>query len=362
MIKASKQTKDNKGTIAVRSRSKLASLRYGRRAHTVKIVAVTGTYGKSTVVRLIAELLRESGAKVVEMIAGDGAPRSFETDPFLLHKRLADASKQGYDYVILEVHAALVASRVIPSLQIDTLVATSKSPELFALSARPITRFVLPFGCDTPKGVAHHNIITFGTDDASDMRIVSHTLYRRGIEVSLLIDQHTELDVASYLVGEVNAQNVAAALATVYVLGVDVARFAEGVARVERIEGNYDYVMSNTPYHVAIDRGGHMSSLMQVLGSARQLAKRRLIVALDSPVDTPDVEELKKLVDRLIVVGDTPSADVDNAVDHEEAAFVASRGAKLDDLVLLIGQRFAQYDDRGIPIISATIGGANVKP
>ena len=78
-----------------RLRSKLASLRYNRSSQTVKIIAVTGMHGKSTVVRLIAELLRESGAKVVEMMADGTARHSVETDPFLLHRRLADAGRQG---------------------------------------------------------------------------------------------------------------------------------------------------------------------------------------------------------------------------------------------------------------------------
>ncbi len=85
---------------AARLRSKIASLRYGRGSQSAKIIAVTGAHGKSTVVKLIAELLREGGLKVVEMVAASDADHSFETDPFLLHRRLVDASRQNYDYVV----------------------------------------------------------------------------------------------------------------------------------------------------------------------------------------------------------------------------------------------------------------------
>lgn len=334
-------------------------MRYGRQTHTAKLIAVTGVHGKSTVVRLVAELLRESGAKVVEMMAGNGAPRSFETDPFLMHRRIADASKQGYDYIVLEVHAALIASQVAPSLMIDTLVATGESLELHELCKLPLTRLILPHGLTPPAGVEHHNIMTFGTDEAADMRIASFKLYRKGTELSLIIDQHTELEVASYLVGEANAMNVATALATVYVLGVDVARFAEGVARVERIEGNYDYLALPTPYAIAVDHGGTARSLPMLLGSARQLAKRRLIVAIDMPLTAAEVENVKAMVDRLIVVGEGQHSSVESVADHEEAAFVASRGAKKDDLVLLIGQRYIVYGDSGRPAVEKIVGGSH---
>ena len=81
---------------AARLRSKIASLRYGRGSQSAKIIAVTGAHGKSTVVKLIAEVLREGGLKVVEMVAASDAEHSFETDPFLLHRRVVDASRLGY--------------------------------------------------------------------------------------------------------------------------------------------------------------------------------------------------------------------------------------------------------------------------
>ena len=163
---------------AARLRSKVASLRYGRGSQTAKIIAVTGVHGKSTVVKLIAELLREGGLKVVEMVAAREADRSFETDPFLLHRRLVDASRQGYDYVVLEVHAALIASQAIPTITIDTLVATGDSPELAAFSAIPVRRAVLPSGLQPSVGVEHHNLMTYGTEGDADMKIMARQLFR----------------------------------------------------------------------------------------------------------------------------------------------------------------------------------------
>ena len=356
MGKARKETNGVKSGRIARLRSRVASLRYGGGAHDTKIIAVTGEHGKSTVVRLVAELLRESGTSVVEMMADSTTNHTFETDPFLLHRRLTDASRHKYDYVVLEVHAALVASYAVPTIQIDTLVATSDSPELAVLGALPIQRAVLPCGLTPPAGVEHHNVMTFGTEPGADMKVVDTRLYRRGTEISLIIDQHTEIDVASYLIGHHNAQNVAAALATVYVLGVDVTKFAEGVARVERLEGNYDYITTGAPYLIAVDQGGSVESLTRVLQSARQLAKRRLIVAVDVPLSHQELVELAKYTDRLIAVAETTPMEIDAVKDHEEAALLATRGARKDDAVLLIGPRYATYTKEGRPVIETIIG------
>lgn len=356
MGKARKQTNESRSVRIAKLRSRLASLRYGGGLRDTKIIAVTGHHGKSTVVKLIAELLRESGVSVVEMMAAPDAGHSFETDPFLLHRRLADISRQKYDYVVLEVHAALIASHIAPTLVIDTLVATSDSPELAALSAGQVRRSVLPHGLTAPDGVQYHNVMTFGTDPKADMKIVDTRLYRKGTEISFVIDQHTQLEIASYLIGHHNAANIAAALATVYVLGVDVSKFAEGVARVERVEGNYDYLDTGAPYTIAIDRGVSLESVRQLLESTRPIAKRRLIVAVDVPLTHEELAQVAESVDRLIAVGETAPVGVDTVKDHEEAALLAVRGARKDDAVLLVGRRFAAYTDDGRPTIEMIIG------
>jgi hypothetical protein len=78
-----------------------------------------------------------------------------------------------------------------------------------------------------------------------------------------------------------------------------------GQTPVTRAVGNYDYLATGAPYAVAVDRGGTLEALPTLLESARQLAKRRLIVALDMPLTTEELARLYKHTDRLIAVADT---------------------------------------------------------
>lgn len=335
----------SKGVVK-KAKTHLASIRYGNPGRKVRIIVVTGEAGKTTTVRLIAELLREANFKVLEMVAAPNGKRTFETEPGLLHKELREASRQAYDYVIIEAHANFLDGPILETIDVDTVVATTDNPELSEILKWPIHHAILPQGLDVPEGMEHHNVMTFGTDEVSDMKIADVKLFRRGLEITIVIDQHTKIEVASYLVGTTNALNVAAALATAYVLGVDVSHFAEGVARVEAVHGNYNYIDSPAPYTVVVDSGSPMS-LDNLLETSRQLAKRRLLVSLAHDIADDRLINLAKLADRIVTTTDSSLKEVDKVADHEEAAYIVLRGAKKDDLVVLVGPQYLEIDDQG---------------
>lgn len=348
-----KQSRPYKRTI-----TKAAELRYGHPGRRVHIIAVIGKTGKSTTTRLIAELLRESGKEVLEMMAASDSAHSFESNVMLLQKLLTGAVKQRFEYVVIEVHKEMVSSGAVALLDPTTLVVTSECPELNALLELPLQHAIVPAYLPVPTNIEPHHVMTFGHEDSADMRIRGVKLFRKGTEISFVVDQHNDLNIATHLIGYANARNVAAALATAYVLGIEVETFADGVARTEGVDGNYSYLPMDSPYRVVIDQGGTSDALAELLDTARELAKRRLIVALDTTVTTDELAELQKKTDRLIAVtNETVPTGVEQAGDHEEAAFVAVRGAKTDDLVLLVGRRYGEQDAEGRYTIAQSVGG-----
>ncbi|MGB2787083.1 MAG: Mur ligase family protein [Candidatus Saccharimonadaceae bacterium] len=332
--------------VVKKAKTHLASMRYGNPGRKVRIIIVTGEAGKTTTVRLIAELLREANFKVLEMVAARDGKRTFETEPGLLHRELREASRQSYDYVIIEAHESFLDGPILETIDVDTVVATTDNLQLSEILKWPIHHAILPHGLDVPTGMEHHNVMTFGTDEASDMKIADIKIFRRGLEMTIVIDQHTKIEIASYLVGTTNALNVAAALATAYVLGVDVSHFAEGVARVEMVQGNYNYIDTSAPYTVVVDSGS-LVSLENLIETSRQLAKRRLLVSLARDIADDQLINLAKLADRIVTITDSALKEVDKVADHEEAAYIVLRGAKKDDLVVLIGPQYVESDEQG---------------
>lgn len=338
--------------VAAKFRAKAAALRYGNPAKSLRILAVAGAAGKTTTARLIAEILKEADKtvavftnKTVE-IGGKREASPYETSPDALQRQLATARKQHVDYVIVEVSEALVRSTVLETIPVDTAVVVAPSFTATALLDQPVNYAVVPSGYDTDDlQIAPHQVISFGDDETADARINSVTLYRKGTEVNLTIDHQTTFDLATHLIGRANAFNVAAAAATAYVLVVDLETLNDGIAELEQVPGNYQYVATDTIYTVAADSAHSDTAVELVVDSAKELAKRRLLVVLEAGnISDVTLQHVHKQADRLIVVAehDPGIAGVDWQSDLDEASHLILRGAKQGDLVALIGPHFTE--------------------
>lgn len=337
-------------------RARVAAWRYKNPGRSLKVIAVAGPYGKTTSSLILSEMLQEAGSSVMVLtnhgcfLNGEPVSHRYDASADALQHCLSVARKNEVGYVIIEVADSLVRSHVLPTLPLMMSVVTGDSPAAQALLAEPADYAVVPSGFDVAAlGVAPHQAINFGDSDLAEAQIVKVTERRMGTEVDMVIDHQTKLSVATYLVGQANALNVAAAVSAAYVLAADTSTFEEGVARLERVAGNYDYIPAeNTPYTVAVDGAVSEKSLELVLKSAAKLKKRRLLAVVDGSVSNEFYPLVKQLADRVITVGETAELPgVEQAADMKGALELAKRGAKKDDLVLLLGRDFAELTPDG---------------
>jgi|GEM_PF-673212 len=344
--------------------AKLASIRHGNPTFGLRVIVVSGTSGKTTTAALIAGLLREAGHKVELLVNRqvtftDGVQQSSEyRTPMQLQRLFQQAKKHGATFVVVEASAALIETEALWAVPLDTVVVTAVEPPYEACVDR-LLQYDANYAVLSHMGrtrrtnhmaIAEHQIITFGTDHDADAMIGLARLYRKGTEVHVTIDHQTNFTLATYLVGSLNARNVAAAIATAYVLGADTKIFEEGVAGVEQVEGNYQYVDEQEVYTVVIDGAQQPSSLREVVKSARSLTKRRLTVVVDGiEIDDELLESLKNQTDRLIITASdtTVRIGVEIANDAKHAIEIARRGARKDDTVLLVGPAFAMREADG---------------
>jgi UDP-N-acetylmuramyl tripeptide synthase len=337
-------------------RAQAAAWRYKNPARSLKVIAVAGAYGKTTTATLLGEMLQEAGYSVMTLtnhgcsLNGQPINRRYGHSADALQHCLSEARKKEVNYVIIEVTEELIATHVLPTLILMMSVITSDSPLAQALLSEPVDYAVVPSGFDVAGlSVAPHQAINFGESDLAEAQIVKITERRMGTEVDMVIDHQTKLSVATYLIGQANALNVAAAVSAAYVLAADMTTFDEGVARLERIAGNYDYIPSgDAPYGVAVDAASNEQSLKLVLASAAKLKKRRLLVVADSSVSNEFYPLIKQSSDRVITVGESAELPgVEQAADKKAALELVKRGAKKDDLILLVGREFAQLQSNG---------------
>lgn len=347
-------------------RAKVVAWRHGNPASSLKVIMVAGLRGKTTTVLLLNEMLQEAGNSVMaltnQVCAIDGKPLTMEpydASAASFQEYLSLAKKKNVKYVIVEVSDSLVATHSLPTIPIEMSIVTGDTTAAQALLRQPSSYLVAPTGFDmSDQGVAPHQMISFGTDESADAQLAHVTERRKGTEIDLVIDHQTKLAVASYLVGKANALNVTAAVSAAYVLAADTSTFQEGVARLERVAGNYDYVPAEGLfYEIVVDGANVESSVDLVLTSASKLKRRRLMVAADSTVSEELYVSMKQQADRLIVVNESVSMPgVETTASIKSAVDLLKRGAKREDLVLLLGREFAKLSEDGMTQAHKLIG------
>ncbi len=347
-------------------RARVAAWRHGNPSRGLKVIAVAGASGKTTTVLLIGEILQEAGHVVVTLTShgcfhnGQLITNHYDTSSSAVQHCLAVAKKKSVDYVVMEVSDALVATHALPTLLITMSVVTNESPTATALLNQPVDYTVVPSGFDVAGlAVAPHQAISFGESESSEAQVTTVNERRKGTEIDLVIDHQTKVSVATYLVGRANAMNVAAAVASAYVLATDRSVFEEGIARLEQVVGNYDYIPTDQPFEVVVDGATSERSVELVVTSAAKLKKRRLLVAADASISSEQYPTLKRLSDRLTVVGDNLAFPGAERADTLQAAYeLMKRSAKKDDTILLLGSQYAERNEGDTTVAHLLVKGS----
>ncbi len=336
--------------------ARAAALRYGNPARGVKVIAVAGPYGKTTVAMLLSELLQESGASVMTLtnqgsfINGKPINTGYDVSADRLQQQLQRAKKQKIYYVILEVTEPLLATCALATLPIEMAITTGDSPSAQALLSQSVTSTVIPAGfLHGDVTVAPHQAISFGFEESAEAYIDRVTERRKGTEIDLVVDHQTRVSAATYLVGKANALNVAAAVSAAYVLAVKIDDFQEGIARLEGVVGNYEYIETDDVYDIVVDRVPTLESLELVLATVNRLKKRRVIVVADSTIERETYQLIVKESDRAFAVTDGPDVPgIDKAASINAAVELAKRAAKKDDVLLLLGTEVGAIQPGGL--------------
>lgn len=260
------------------------ALLYKHPSRGIKVIAVTGTKGKSTVVELITAILAANGNKVASLstiqfrIDTDTHPNLYKmTTPgrFFVQRFLREAVDAGCEYAVLEMTSEGAKQFRHKFIEIDALVFTNLSPEHIeshgsfenyknaklsiakAVESSPKQPRYLVANVDDEHG---NDFLNFDVDrrlpySLSDLKL--HTLHKDG--VSLVFEEvHDEITIRAPLVGLFNVYNVLAAITLTRELGVTfdvIERALRNLApvrgRVERIkspEGSSKHITAIVDY------------------------------------------------------------------------------------------------------------------
>lgn len=288
-----------------RSRVKLVSARYGNPAKHLRVIAVTGTNGKTTTVVYINEILKAAGFKTAmfstALIEVAGEQRLNDLNATVattaeMQQFFRQAKKAKVNFVVLEITSHALHQHKLATVPVECAVMTNLTQDhldyhgtmeeyakakgvLFASNPRYIVLNQDDEWFDFfNKFEAGEHTISYGTKPESEARISKVKLYKKGSEATLVIDHQTRIELGTNLPGKYNVYNLAAAAAATYVMGIDLDAIVDGIAEVESIPGRFERVAIDKPFEVIVDYAHTPDALEQLLETIKSQTKNRVIL------------------------------------------------------------------------------------
>jgi UDP-N-acetylmuramoyl-L-alanyl-D-glutamate--2,6-diaminopimelate ligase len=342
----------------------------GEPSRELRVVAVTGTNGKTTTAHIMADILAAAGLRpallgtVCNRIGGREVPVRLTTAESLelqgMFRNMVDAGDLS---CAMEASSHALALHRTDAIDFDAVAFTNLTRDHLDFHADLDEYFLckrrlfLPEGERQPHAVAIVNVAdergrqlaedcrplygedlwTFAVADAPDgspspSADAQATGLRLGVESSrftltvprLSVQRDVELHVAARF----NVENALTAATSMLALGLPVEAVVDGLAKTEGVPGRFEPVRAGQPFTVVVDYSHTPDSLQNALLAARDIATGRVLVVFGCGGDRdrgkrPLMGSIgARLADLVFVTSDNPRTEDPLAIIDEIVAGV----------------------------------------
>lgn len=375
--------------------SLLACRFYGNPANKLKIVGVTGTNGKTTIVSMISYVLSYAGKKCATIgtngvIIGNSKYDTGMTtpDPIELQEYFALMAKQKIEYVCMEVSAHAIDLHKIDGFTFEALVFTNLTEDhldyfktmqrYFDAKAKLFCKKYGEFaviGIDDSYGSDLSKRINIPCETYAINKDATYTASKiKLVGAGQKFKVNDSYEVSLKVAGNFNVSNALASIAVLRKLGIDEATIIFALAGMNAVEGRFNTVMVGDVL-VVIDYAHTPDGLKNILTSAKQLASSGKLIsvfgcggnrdAMKRPIMGQVSEEL---ADFTIITSDNPRYEQREAIAHDiergmklgnylieldrsKAIKKAIQMARANDVVVIAGKGAEPYiDENGVKI------------
>jgi len=372
----------------------IASNFYDRPSSLLRLVGVTGTNGKTTIVNLMYDLVRKLGYKAgllstIKNKIEENLIGSTHTtpDPVQINKLMKDMVEEGCTYCFMEVSSHAIDQERIAGLQFDGGIFTNitqdhldyhltfdayikakkkffdnLSPMSFALvNADDKNGMIMVQNCKADKK-------TYALKRPADFK---GKILENGFDgLQMNIDGQ---DIWCKLVGSFNAYNILAVYAAVNLLGEDDNEVLTALSLLNTVEGRFDYVRSSGNITGIIDYAHSPDALKNVLETINSIRTRNesLITVVGAGGDRdagkrPQMGRIAgQLSDKVIITSDNPRSEEPEIImdqilkgmdpvqvsksisitNRREAIKTACMMAEPNDIILVAGKGHEKYQE-----------------
>ncbi len=353
----------------------------------LRMVAVTGTNGKSTTAHLISLLMTSAGMPTAFIgtlgarLPGGDEIASERTTPEAtdLAPLLKRALREGTVAVAMEASSHAITQDRLAGLFFDFAVWTNLTRDhldyhldmdsyfaakrrLFAEHLAPGGRRILPV--DDPWGARlldepREGDVSWGLDRGSVCaRDVVSDLDGSKFVLRL---PNEEIPVRLPLVGVHNLRNALAAAAAAHAAGLGAGAISRGLERAVPLSGRMERIAVNLPFPVFVDYAHTPEGLRSVLQALRRITERRLIVVFGAGGDRDQGKRgpmgfaVGEIADTAIVTSDNPRSEDPEKIAGAVADGVRAAGA--EPVVVLdrrqaIAAAFEHGDDKSLVLVA----------
>jgi len=277
----------------------------GHPEKSLQIIGITGTNGKTTTSYLIESVLATAGISsgvfgTIEYRMGNQTKVATNTTPESLDllSYFAELVKAGGKAAVMEVSSHALAQERVWGFHFAVAVFTNLTQDhldyhkdfehyfqakrrLFeGLGAPPPDWAVI--NTDDPWGARllelpykHH--LTYGLNGDPQVTPKHVKPGPKGMEI-VIATPAGKIEFFSPMLGRANLENILAAVSTGVAMGIATSKIEEGIAQLKAVPGRFQQIDEGQPFLVVVDYAHTDDALKNVLKTARELTRERLIV------------------------------------------------------------------------------------
>ncbi len=354
-----------------------AALFFNFPSHKLKIIAVTGTSGKSTTVNLIHYLIQNAGRKCGAISGINfriGEKEIFNETlrttlrPWQTQKLLRQMVREGCEFCVIEVSSHAIDQNRIWGVTIDTAVLTNVSDnehldyhqniaEYIRTKAKIFQALNLSYRKPNVPKVSVLNLDdenydiyedfpadrkwSFSTKKSADAMVSNVKLGAKKSKFNLKLPNHN-FEITTSLLGLHNISNLLAAISAVSANGIPVINLEKLMEDFPGIPGRLTPVNEGQAFSVVVDFSYKPSALKAVLETLRGMIQGRIIIVFGGTGSRTreNLEECGKIInlhaDEVVLTTDDPNND-----DPKQIASFLKKGIGRKE-----GDSFFEIEDR----------------
>ena len=342
--------------------AQLANRFFSFPSHSLTVIGITGTNGKTTTTYLLESILAACRLKVgvigtVDVrYPGYVQPASVTTPESVdLQRTLREMVDAGVTHVVLEatshaldmhrVDGTRFAVGLFTNLSQDHLDYHRTMGEYFAAKSRLFSHILQEEGkapalavintddlwCEKLFTLIDGPVLRFGLSGEAEIRAEQVSCDFSGIQ-ALIRTPMGELEVHSPLLGRLNLYNLLAATAVAVGLGLPLENIALGQKTLSRVPGRLENIPNDVGIHVVVDYAHTPDALEKALDSLRELHSGRIICIFGCGGDRDRGKRplmgqaAAKRADLVVITSDNPRSEVPETIMADIEAGVRVQG------------------------------------